>query len=98
MDYGDAYLPAQAQSKAFVLDVSPPSGQVASRPGNLTPDGQGGIQPESFSLTATSKTASVLSWNLSVLGPGQFARRVVQRPGPRGQSSLGRDDLRRWLG
>ncbi len=69
LDYGSAYQPVQAQSKPFILDVTPPTGQVTANPSDLTPNGGGGVQPESFGLSVISKTSSVQSWNLSVLGP-----------------------------
>ena len=69
VDYGSAYQAVQVQSKPFILDVTPPIGQVTAIPSNLTPDDGGGVEPETFGLSATSKTSSVQGWTLSVLGP-----------------------------
>jgi len=43
VDYGVAFKPITVKSKSFVLDLTPPSGTVVSKPSRLTPDGKGGI-------------------------------------------------------
>ncbi|HET6484962.1 MAG TPA: OmpA family protein [Spirochaetia bacterium] len=67
--YGSASQPVQVTSKPFVLDVTPPSGAVVADPPALTANEGGEIQAESFSLSASSKVASIQSWTLSVIGP-----------------------------
>ncbi len=69
VDYGVAFQPVQVKSSSFILDVSPPTGTLSVSPSALTPNGSGGIEPESIGVDASSKVASIQSWSLSVVGP-----------------------------
>ncbi len=74
VDYGAAFKAVTVKSKSFVLDLTPPSGAVVSKPGRLTPDGKGGITPMTFTIVANSDIAALDSWTLSVVGvDGQTA-------------------------
>ncbi|HET6485075.1 MAG TPA: FlgD immunoglobulin-like domain containing protein, partial [Spirochaetia bacterium] len=70
VDYGEAFQPVQVKSSSFILDVSPPTATLSASPSALTPNGSGGIEPESIGVTASSKVASIQSWSLDVVGPG----------------------------
>lgn len=66
VDYGAAFKAITIKSKSFVLDLTPPSGTVVSKPAKLTPDGKGGITPMTFTIVANSDIAALDSWSLSV--------------------------------
>jgi outer membrane protein OmpA-like peptidoglycan-associated protein/flagellar hook assembly protein FlgD len=68
VDYGAAFKPVTVQSKAFVLDLTPPSGTIVSTPPSLTPDGKGGLSPMIFTIVASSDLAPLATWELSVFG------------------------------
>jgi flagellar hook assembly protein FlgD len=70
IDYGKNFKPFLTKSRSFVLDVTPPAVDVSANPTKLTPDGKGGIQPVAFTLYASSSTAGIKDWTLSVLGAG----------------------------
>jgi flagellar hook assembly protein FlgD len=70
VDYGMSYQSELVKSAPFILDVTPPAGNVSVNPVKLAPDGKGGIQPVSFTVFGASQTAAVKSWALDVLDAG----------------------------
>jgi len=67
VDYGTAFKPVTESSRAFLLDLTPPTGRIESNPAALVPDGKGGIQPMKFTIEAISKAAPLQSWSLSLI-------------------------------
>ncbi len=71
VDYGSTYAPARVQSATFVLDITPPTGSIALSTNLFAPDGEGGPNgTETITLTGSSKLASLASWSLDILDPG----------------------------
>jgi flagellar hook assembly protein FlgD len=71
VDYGSTYAPTRVQSKAFVLDITPPTGNIALSTKLFAPDGQseGPNGTETITLTGSSKLAALSSWSLDILDP-----------------------------
>ena len=74
------------QSKPFILDLTPPSGTVASNPPSLTPDGKGGLSPMTFTIVAEFRPGPPGLLGLEPLragregdhyGPGPISRRTA---------------------
>lgn len=68
LDFGLAYKPLIVKSKAFILDISPPSGTIVANPSKLTPDGKGGLAPITLTIVANSDLAALDTWDMSVYG------------------------------
>jgi flagellar hook assembly protein FlgD len=67
IDYGTAYQGAQVSSSSFILDLSPPSGQLVVGGGALVPGAKGFVSPASIKVEATSRLAHIDSWSLDIL-------------------------------
>jgi flagellar hook assembly protein FlgD len=67
IDYGKSFQPVLVRSGSFILDITPPSGNVSANPAKLAADGKGGIQPVTFTLYGNATAAPLESWTLSVL-------------------------------
>jgi len=67
VDYGSAYKPGAASTKAFVLDRTPPTATIGFNPALFAP-----IDPTdtlAISLAAHSDLAAIDSWKLDILDP-----------------------------
>jgi outer membrane protein OmpA-like peptidoglycan-associated protein/flagellar hook assembly protein FlgD len=67
VDYGTGGAAMTAQSGAFILDISPPTGSVTFNPGRFTPDANGVSQPVTISIKGSSAVARMDSWSLDIL-------------------------------
>ena len=67
--YKAKYTPASAESRSFVLDVSPPTGTIAMDPPFFTPSGSGVAAPMTITVNASSTLAKMNTWSLDVLDP-----------------------------
>jgi outer membrane protein OmpA-like peptidoglycan-associated protein/flagellar hook assembly protein FlgD len=67
IDYASKFQPASAQSKSFVLDITPPKGSIAMNPPQFTPTANGVTEPVTMTISASSALAHMDSWSLDVL-------------------------------
>jgi flagellar hook assembly protein FlgD len=70
VDYGKSFQPVLVRSGAFLLDITPPAGNVSASPVKLEADGKGGIRPVTFTLYGNEAGAPLTGWSLSVLDAG----------------------------
>jgi outer membrane protein OmpA-like peptidoglycan-associated protein/flagellar hook assembly protein FlgD len=69
VDYGSGTPAATAESSAFVLDVTPPTGSVSFDPQQFSPDAKGAVQPVTVAIKGTSAAAKMDSWSLDIMDP-----------------------------
>ena len=69
VEYKEKYQPGSAESRSFVLDISPPTGSIAANPSQFTPTDTGVQAPVTLTINATSATAKMDSWSMDVLDP-----------------------------
>jgi len=69
IEYKEKYQAASAESRSFVLDVSPPTGSIAMDPPFFTPAQDGVTGPMTLTITASSGLAKMDTWSLDVLDP-----------------------------
>lgn len=69
VEYREKYLAASAESRSFVLDVSPPTGSIAMDPSFFTPTPNGVAAPMTLTINASSGLAKMDTWSLDVLDP-----------------------------
>jgi len=69
VDYKEKYQAASAESRSFVLDVSPPTGSIAMDPSVFTPTENGVTGPMTLTINASSGLAKMDTWSLDVLDP-----------------------------
>ena len=67
VDYKEKYSAAIAESRSFVLDVSPPTGSIAMDPPAFTPTDNGVSGPMTLTISASSGLAKMNTWSLDVL-------------------------------
>jgi hypothetical protein len=68
IDYGDAFKPGMAQSRPFVLDITPPAGSLSLAPALFAP-----LAPTdtlSMKIEASASLAKLDSWTLDIYDPG----------------------------
>jgi hypothetical protein len=70
LDYGVAYAPVSVESKPFVLDLSPPTGEISLSTELFSPDGDGENDTETISMTGSSGLARITGWSLAITDPG----------------------------
>ena len=68
--YGFSYAPTTSASKPFILDLTPPAGEIKLSTDLFSPDGDGTNDTVTISLTGTSKLARVVGWSMSIYDPG----------------------------
>jgi len=66
IDYESKYKPVSAESRSFVLDITPPAGTIALDPPQFTPAEKGVAKPMMLSINARSALARMDSWSLDV--------------------------------
>ena len=69
VNYGLTYAPARAESKTFLLDITPPTGTITLSTKLFSPDGDGENDSETITLTGSSKLASIAGWSMDILDP-----------------------------
>ncbi|MGA2546135.1 MAG: OmpA family protein [Rectinemataceae bacterium] len=69
VDYAATYLSSKAESSGFILDLTPPSGNLVVSPAELVPAGNGFQVPASITIDASSALAKIDSWSLDILDP-----------------------------
>jgi outer membrane protein OmpA-like peptidoglycan-associated protein/flagellar hook assembly protein FlgD len=67
IDYTSKYQSVSADSKSFVLDITPPTGKIRVNPAQFIPTDNGVKGPVSFVIDASSAQARMDSWSLDVL-------------------------------
>lgn len=65
--YGSGNLEATAESSSFLLDISPPTGNLSFDPQQFTPDTQGAVKPVTVQITGSSAVARMDSWSIDIL-------------------------------
>jgi flagellar hook assembly protein FlgD len=70
LDYGVAFAPVSVESKPFVLDINPPTGEIGLSSELFSPDGQSGNDTETISMSGSSKIARIAGWSLTIDDPG----------------------------
>jgi len=68
VDYGSG-TPAAAESNSFILDITPPTGDVSFDPQQFTPDAQGAVQPVTVSVRTKPALAKMDSWQMDITDP-----------------------------
>lgn len=66
IDYESTYKPATAESRGFVLDITPPTGTIVLDPRQFTPADKGVAGPMRLTINASSALARMDSWSLDV--------------------------------
>jgi outer membrane protein OmpA-like peptidoglycan-associated protein len=66
VEYAAKYLSASAESRSFVLDITPPKGTIAVDPPQFTPLDTGVAGPVTLTINASSTLARIESWSLDV--------------------------------
>jgi flagellar hook assembly protein FlgD len=66
IDYAAKYQPATAESRSFVLDLTPPTGSITLNPTQFTPRADGVKVPVILTINAHSALAHMESWSLDV--------------------------------
>jgi outer membrane protein OmpA-like peptidoglycan-associated protein/flagellar hook assembly protein FlgD len=66
IEYAAKFQPASAESRKFVLDISPPTGTIAIDPPQFTPRESGVEGPVTLTINASSALARMDSWSLDV--------------------------------
>jgi len=69
VNYGLTYAPAKAESKSFLLDLTPPTGSIGLSTKLFSPDGDGVNDTETISLDASSKLAPIAGWSIEIFDP-----------------------------
>jgi len=69
LTYKAKYTPASAESRSFVLDLTPPAGSIAMDPPFFTPSDNGVAAPMTITVNASSPLAKMDTWSLDVLDP-----------------------------
>ncbi len=71
VDYGSTYAPARVTSSSFVLDITPPTGNIALSTKLFAPDGQTSNPnaTETITLTGSSQFAPLASYTVDILDP-----------------------------
>jgi hypothetical protein len=71
LDYGMKFSNVTALSKPFALDLTPPAVSLSLSTDLFSPDGDGVNDNLTIALNATSKSAHVTGWNVTILDPEQ---------------------------
>jgi flagellar hook assembly protein FlgD len=87
VDYGKTFLPSTAVSNGFILDVTPPTGEITFDPPQFTPSGEGVASPVKIILRARQPVAKIDSWTLDVFGPDGKLFTSFNGKGPKGEES-----------
>ncbi len=66
IEYEKTYQPVNEESRNFILDRTPPSGDITLNPSQFVPSDQGVTEPVTFRIGAVSKAATLASWTLDV--------------------------------
>jgi len=69
IEYEEKFQPASAESRSFVLDITPPTGTIAVDPAEFTPTENGVKGPVTLTINAASALARMDSWTMNVLDP-----------------------------
>jgi outer membrane protein OmpA-like peptidoglycan-associated protein len=68
IEYAGKYIPAAAESRSFLLDITPPEGTIAISPDRFTPTEGGSLAgPVTLTITASSTFATMDAWSMDVL-------------------------------
>ena len=67
IDYASKYESASVESRAFVLDITPPAGSIEVSPPQFTPTEKGVAGPVTLTINASSALARMDSWSLDIL-------------------------------
>jgi len=70
LDYGLTYAPVSAETKSFVLDLTPPTGEIGLSADLFSPDGSGKSDTETFTISGSSNFARIVSWSMTAYDPG----------------------------
>jgi outer membrane protein OmpA-like peptidoglycan-associated protein len=69
IDYASKYQSVSAESRSFVLDITPPTGSIAVDPAQFTPTDSGVAGPLTLTINASSALERMDSWSLDVVDP-----------------------------
>jgi flagellar hook assembly protein FlgD len=84
VDYGSAYTPGTATSSAFVLDITPPSGNIALSTPLFSPiEGSPTI---TLTVEAVSKVAKIDSWRMETFDPADHLFKAFSARWPDNQA------------
>jgi flagellar hook assembly protein FlgD len=67
VDYKEKYQSGSAESRSFLLDITPPTGSISANPPTFTPTENGVQGPVTLTITAQSAVAKMDSWSMDVL-------------------------------
>ena len=66
VDYGARLAKGSATSGSFVVDVTPPAGNLAVNPSQFTPGAQGMTSPLALTVDASSSVAKISGWTIRI--------------------------------
>jgi flagellar hook assembly protein FlgD len=93
IDYGGGFNPAVAESKPFLLDLSPPTGGFSPNPAPFILGADGQPKPTSITIMVKPGIAKAFRWTLDVYDPSGSQVKGLSGPIPAGQVSWdGRTD------
>jgi flagellar hook assembly protein FlgD len=70
IDYGTAFSPVAVATKPFILDLTPPTGDIKLSAELFSPDGDGISDIETILLLGSSSVARIVGWSLIAYDPG----------------------------
>ena len=73
LDYGVAYAPISVGTEVFILDITPPTGNISLSTKLFSPDGDGTNDTETIKIDGSSSLAKIVGWSLTAYDPGNNA-------------------------
>lgn len=90
--YGVTFAPITAESNAFVLDLTPPTGKIGLSTDLFSLDGDGTNDTVTISPDGSSKLARIVGWSMIIYDPGNeafFAKKGTWPASPIGWDGKG---------
>jgi flagellar hook assembly protein FlgD len=70
LDYGVQFAPVAVETKPFILDLTPPTGEISLSTDLFSPDGDGTNDTETITISGSSALARIVGWSMTAYDPG----------------------------